>query len=777
MFAGTQREGYKLHIIIYHSNTTDMWEVAGLLFLSSEIKEKVETGFAFIREGLTSAGINVAGDGPLLFYLDKDFDYIDVIEAFFPTCYVFLCFIHTRRYFKDKVFTGKAQWKDGSFLTGGDKEQLLLQLSLVRDSPTEDVYKERETKFLGMTRDLTVRAGQAVNAVLFHDYYFKNWRSCSFRWVLAYRKNLPTKGCNDTQAVESTFSAIKRFSKSEFGNRTPTLTELIDILPRILDGRSENRQRNIFSKRLVIYHKDPKYRLALEAASWELNAGGMRVFHQAIEMCDTKEKHMKLLDDDRIEEKYTGRQTSSYVGFYSTNGKICNCSWFGAHLFCRHIILFRKVKNLPIFESNMFHKSFLSKRFASSVGEDICDEDNDDDFDGVNQDTECLEDDEVIPSPASPGMEHLLREQMEANKKLPKNVKYNKAFDVAKQCAEYLKDTPNQMFDVYLQCFKKFASLLRDGMSLTIVDFLENPSAFELKRIMHDDSSTPSPSSPDISPAETLQSSVSVNGATEKSSSLIVQSSKESSIDGTYQYEMSYSSDSCTKEVPDHLKDVMQLDCVVKEVPGDGACLFTSTSLFINGTKQKDAMKRLRKESHRFIVKNWNHYESFFILPFKEQVGVGRSAWRTDIKTYEDLKKFLLSDSSLYCFSNSSLDLTNLANMFDMRIAIFTYSSGGSVVPHWTWVHPDPAISSKSENRNKLLFKEMWLFNEDDSHYDLLAPRPIPNALPGPAAHLPVLATPSLAPADSQPGQGQCANVPNNDVWATKSLFFYLSAI
>jgi hypothetical protein len=130
----------------------------------------------------------------------------------------------------------------------------------------------------------------------------------------------------------------------------------------------------------------------------------------------------------------------------------------------------------------------------------------------------------------------------------------------------------------------------------------------------------------------------------------------------TYQYEMSYSSDSCTKEVPDHLKDVMQLDCVVKEVPGDGACLFTSTSLFI-------------KESHRFIVKNWNHYE----------VAVERSAWRTDIKTYKDLKKFLLSDSSLYCFSNSSLDLRNLANMFDMRIAIFTYSSGGSVVPHWTW--------------------------------------------------------------------------------------------
>ena len=44
------------------------------------------------------------------------------------------------------------------------------------------------------------------------------------------------KGCNDTQAVEATFSAIKCLSKSEFGNKIPTLSELIIILPKILDA-------------------------------------------------------------------------------------------------------------------------------------------------------------------------------------------------------------------------------------------------------------------------------------------------------------------------------------------------------------------------------------------------------------------------------------------------------------------------------------------------------------------------------------------------------------
>ena len=111
-----------------------MWEVAGLLFLITETKDKVEKGMRFFSESLLSAGC--MGDVPLIFFLDKDFDYINVVEEMFPGCFFFLCFIHTRRYFKDKVFTGKSQWGDGSFLSGGDKEELLKQVTLVRDSPT-----------------------------------------------------------------------------------------------------------------------------------------------------------------------------------------------------------------------------------------------------------------------------------------------------------------------------------------------------------------------------------------------------------------------------------------------------------------------------------------------------------------------------------------------------------------------------------------------------------------------------------------------------------------
>ena len=73
---GTSKQHYKLYTIIYHSNVTDKWEIAALIFLSTEVKEKVETGLNFFRESLSVCGVNISGS--LIFYCDKDWDYITV---------------------------------------------------------------------------------------------------------------------------------------------------------------------------------------------------------------------------------------------------------------------------------------------------------------------------------------------------------------------------------------------------------------------------------------------------------------------------------------------------------------------------------------------------------------------------------------------------------------------------------------------------------------------------------------------------------------------------
>ena len=176
-------------------------------------------------------------------------------------------------------------------------------------------------------------------------------------------------------------------------------------------------------------------------------------------------------------------------------------------------------------------------------------------------------------------------------------------------------------------------------------------------------------------------------------------------------------------EVPDHLRAAMQLDCLVKTMPPDGACLFSCAADWIRGGVHH--MESLRKEAHLFMIQNWDYYKELIPVPFRELVGTGENARLVVLDSYDLVKRFLLSDDSLYCYSNSSVDLQNLANMFDMRIAIFTYSINGTVTPHWTWIDPNPAISMKNSFKDRLSFKEMWLYHQDDVHYDLLVSRPL----------------------------------------------------
>ena len=160
-----------------------------------------------------------------------------MLESVFENGLVLLCNVHTLRYFREKVFTGKSYWGDANchnYLSGSDKDDLMAQLILVRDAPSENLYRERESKPINMTKNLNIRPGQSSKPISFIDYYRKNLMSCSFHWLFAFRKNLPTNGANDTQAIESIFAAIKRFSKLEF----PSLKELIQVLPRALDERT-----------------------------------------------------------------------------------------------------------------------------------------------------------------------------------------------------------------------------------------------------------------------------------------------------------------------------------------------------------------------------------------------------------------------------------------------------------------------------------------------------------------------------------------------------------
>ena len=62
-------------------------------------------------------------------------------------------------------------------LSPDEKGQVLQLIKLIRDSPSEELFKENQEKLKAMTEGLTVRPGNSKNAVQFCLYYEKTGRA------------------------------------------------------------------------------------------------------------------------------------------------------------------------------------------------------------------------------------------------------------------------------------------------------------------------------------------------------------------------------------------------------------------------------------------------------------------------------------------------------------------------------------------------------------------------------------------------------------------------
>ena len=87
--------------------------------------------------------------------------------------------------------------------------------------------------------------------------------------------------------------------------------------------------------------------------------------------------------------------------------------------------------------------------------------------------------------PASPGMELLIEDQQAATKRLPKNVRFNQSFDVAKVVlvAEDLSKYNTEAFEEILECFKTFSLYMRNGFPANVLEFLRNAAKYEIREI------------------------------------------------------------------------------------------------------------------------------------------------------------------------------------------------------------------------------------------------------------------------------------------------------
>ena len=150
------------------------------------------------------------------------------------------------------------------------------------------------------------------------------------------------------------------------------------------------------------------------------------------------------------------------------------------------------------------------------------------------------------------------------------------------------------------------------------------------------------------------------------------------------------------------------------QVKADGACLTNSASLHLFGN-QDNGMK-VKKTINYHIADNINHYRNFISFPFKETIGVGKSAKEVFIHSEEEYMFFLRSEESLKVYTNSQ-EMMALAKMFNINIDIFSF--GGKSVG-WNRVSPYSEVKFDDNTEHKVSASDMALYHSSDNHFDLL---------------------------------------------------------
>ena len=168
-----------------------------------------------------------------------------------------------------------------------------------------------------------------------------------------------------------------------------------------------------------------------------------------------------------------------------------------------------------------------------------------------------------------------------------------------------------------------------------------------------------------------------------------------------------------------HLKDLEGIRMKCNGNPG-GDCLSSCTTMHLSFTKDKSERQRVNRRINNHIADNFDtYYCNKIALPYSETVGVGSKARQVTCSTREEFVSFLRSEDSMCAYANYQ-ELLTIANMINIKIYVFTYGIGGDN-KRWSWkvIHPDPVMACHSEFAQGTV-PNMYLYNSDNTHYDLL---------------------------------------------------------
>ena len=718
----TNKEGYKLMTLTYKSITSGKYEIHALIFLATENHDNVRLGLNFFHQGLPYTEDQLGGK--FIFVLDKDFDYITIFKELF-TCEILLCWVHQYRTMKDKVLSKGEFLTDGNFtkLDSSEIKDVLTLFIDVRNSNSEAEYDQKRRLLLNATKDLYVKPTTNKKPLLFHTYFTKNWDVIEKRkmWVKYHRSQFAIRGTNDTNAAESMFRKIKHFERLFFGKRKPSITEFLPHLVEILDDEQRRKNQHYQNKRLVIHHDNPRYKEALEKASWELNRVGLSEFHRIILWFEERKKFMTFHDGDEYNVIETYGKIN-YTGRYEVTENDCSCTAKKTYLICRHTLFFREENRLPAFDVDMFPESFLIKQnrldqsSRSGSGDDS------------NNAEESDEELEAPNCPASPGVEYVA-DKFKKKKKSPSNIKFNRAFEITSVLPEILCQYDDEIFSKLEVAMKMFVNLMRDGVSDDLLNYLMKPTEHGIHCLdccqghqILDEAESIGPNS--IEDSCHKESSASVNNREPPSNYTPLRQRERQKPGQIFDVENSL------REVPEIHRQYMTFDCIIKGVKGNGACFYLAVCQELWGSTVE--WEKFRMLCHDYIVELVPQYyypQMVGSFPRTLVVGVGKNSSTLQVENSNEYLRFLKNPKSLVSFVELEFDMQIVCDVFNVNLSIFYYSNNRSIPTEirqgWRKFYPNPPVALRSKDRiSDTADHTIFLYYQTDCHYETLISRP-----------------------------------------------------
>ena len=389
------------------------------------------------------------------------------------------------------------------------------------------------------------------------------------------------------------------------------------------------------------------------------------------------------IDGNQIRETY---QTASKV--YTTDGKECTWSYFAQHMFCRHLVMYRVTNALPVFDKSAIHQSLLKKA-------------------DQNADTSSPNNLDNL-SPPSPGLEMVLQEERQRKKAPKQKEKYNLAWDIAKEMVEILSLQDTQRFRSLLNASKNFVVLLRHGMTDELSNYLNNPDMYVITQKNTETDNIPqSDENESVTKRDTSASNNTAVDITVLSAVYSVSDCNRQKLPSGY------------NEIPLRHRSFFSSECVIKTIKATGGCLFAAIAHKIYN--DQDLYPKLRWGAQQFLLQTWDemNLEEYIQLPLNIRIFGNPDKLR--LNTYEQYKQFLGSEESMTSYSESDIEIQNLANFLNILIHVFAFNKNSS---NWHDFQPMQNIVNLGKWAFPTNCNTVVLYHELRNHYDVIVSRP-----------------------------------------------------